>query len=92
MFQQSNFQCDDPPNIFLFFWPKYSQSLFKASHVTRRPYLKHLSGIIVQLLSLCMGKHQILQNCSLSLRLNFIFKITNETSLKNVVSFAQIAL
>ncbi len=25
-----------------------------------------------------MGKHQILQNCSLSLRLNFIFEITNE--------------
>ncbi len=32
----------------------------------------------MQLLSLCMGKHQILQNCSLSLRLNFIFEITNE--------------
>ncbi len=32
----------------------------------------------VHLLSLCLGKHQILQNCSLSLRLNFIFEITNE--------------
>ncbi len=42
------------------------------------PSLKRLSGIQVQLLSLCMGKHQILQNCSLSLRLNFIFEITNE--------------
>ncbi len=54
------------------------QSLFKTSPVTRRPSLKRLSGIQVQLLSLCMGKHQILQNCSLSLRLNFIFEITNE--------------
>ncbi len=54
------------------------QSLFKTSHVTRRPSLKRLSGIQVQLLSLCMGKHQILQNCSLNLRLNFIFEITNE--------------
>ncbi len=51
---------------------------FKTSHVTRRPSLKRLSGIQVQLLSLCMGKHQILQNCSLSLLLNFIFEITNE--------------
>ncbi len=56
----------------------FKQSLFKTSHVTRRPSLKRLSGIQVQLLSLCMGKHQILQNCSLSLRLNFIFEITNE--------------
>ncbi len=32
----------------------------------------------MQLLSLCMGKHQILPTCSLSLRLNFIFEITNE--------------
>ncbi len=56
----------------------YNQSLFKTSPVTRRPSLKRLSGIQVQLLSLCMGKHQILQNCSLSLRLNFIFEITNE--------------
>ncbi len=55
-----------------------TKSLFKTSHVTRRPSLKRLSGIQVQLLSLCMGKHQILQNCSLSLRLNFIFEITNE--------------
>ncbi len=54
------------------------QSLFKTRHVTRRPSLKRLSGIQVQLLSLCMGKHQILQNCSLILRLNFIFEITNE--------------
>ncbi len=54
------------------------QSLFKTSPVTRRPTLKRLSGIQVQLLSLCMGKHQILPNCSLSLRLNFIFEITNE--------------
>ncbi len=54
------------------------QSLFKTSPVTRWPSLKCLSGIQVQLLSLCMGKHQILQNCSLSLRLNFIFEITNE--------------
>ncbi len=36
------------------------QSPFKGSHVTRRPSLKHLSGMQVQLLSLCMGKHQIL--------------------------------
>ncbi len=57
---------------------KRGQSLFKTSHVTQRPSLKRLSGIQVQLLSLCMGKHQILQNCSLSLRLNFIFEITNE--------------
>ncbi len=34
------------------------QSLFKTSHVTRRPSLKRLSAIQVQLLSLCMGKHQ----------------------------------
>ncbi len=54
------------------------QSLFKTSPVTRRPSLKGLSGIQEQLLRLCMGKHQILQNCSLSLRLNFIFEITNE--------------
>ncbi len=47
-------------------------------NVTRRPSLKRLSGIQVQLLSLCMGKLQILQNCSLSLRLNFIFEIPNE--------------
>ncbi len=40
--------------------------------------MKRLSGIQEQLLSLCMGKHQILQNCSLNLRLNFIFEITNE--------------
>ncbi len=46
--------------------------------VTRRPSLKRLSGIQVQLLSLCMGIHKILQNCSLSLRLNFIFETTNE--------------
>ncbi len=50
----------------LFFY--YKQSLFKATHVTRRPSLKRLSGIQVQLLSLCMGEHQILQNCSLRLR------------------------
>ncbi len=56
----------------------FYQSLFKTSHVTRRPSLKCLSGIQVQLLSLWMGKHQILQNRSLSLRLNFIFEITNE--------------
>ncbi len=56
----------------------WNQSLFKTSHVTRRPSLKRLSGIQVQLLLLCMGKHQILQNCSLSLRLNFMFEITNE--------------
>ncbi len=56
----------------------FYQSLFKTSHVTRRPSLKRLSGIQVQLLSLWMGKHQILQNRSLSLRLNFIFEITNE--------------
>ncbi len=56
----------------------HCQSLFKTSHVSRRSSLKCLSGIQVQLLSLCMGKHQILQNCSLSLRLNFIFEITNE--------------
>ncbi len=37
------------------------QSLFKTSHVTRRPSLKRLSGIQVQLLSLWMGKYQILQ-------------------------------
>ncbi len=55
-----------------------TQSLFKTSHVTRRPSLKRLLGIQVQLLSLCMGKHKILQNCSLSLRLNYIFEITNE--------------
>ncbi len=54
---------------------EYYQSLFKTSHVTRRPSLKRLSGMQVQLLSLWMGKHQILQNCSLSLRLNFIFEI-----------------
>ncbi len=61
-------------------WPSQSpdQSLVKTSHVTRRPSLIRLSGIQVQLLSLCMGKHQILPNCSLSLRLNFIFEITNE--------------
>ncbi len=53
-------------------------SRLETSHVTRRPSLKRLSGIQVQLLSLCMGKHQILQNCSLSLRLNIIFEITNE--------------
>ncbi len=47
----------------------------KTSHVTRRPSLKRLSGIQVQLLSLCMGKHKIPQNCSLSLRFNFIFEI-----------------
>ncbi len=52
-------------------------SKFKTSHVTRQPSLKRLSGIQVQLLSLCMGKHKILQNCSLSLRFNFIFEITN---------------
>ncbi len=57
---------------------QYQQSLFKTSHVTRRPSLKCLSSIQVQFLSLCMGKHQILQNGSLSLRLNFIFEITNE--------------
>ncbi len=70
------------------------QSLFKTSHVNRWPSLKRLSGIQVQLLSLCMGKHKILQNCSLSLRLNFIFEITNEIGqqLCHVVSFAQIAL
>ncbi len=34
------------------------QSLFKTSHVTRRPSLQRLSAIQVQLLSLCMGKHQ----------------------------------
>ncbi len=55
-----------------------NQSLFKTRHVIRRPSLKRLSGIQEQLLSLWMGKHQILQNCSLSLRLNFIFEITNE--------------
>ncbi len=55
-----------------------SNCTFKTSHVTWWPSLKRLSGIQVQLLSLCMGKHQILQNCSLSLRLNFIFEITNE--------------
>ncbi len=61
-------------------WPSQSpdQSLVKTSHVTRRPSLIRLSGIHVQLLSLCMGKHQILPNCSLSLRLNFLFEITNE--------------
>ncbi len=37
-----------------------------------------LSGIQVQLLSLLTGKHQILQNGSLSSRLNFIFEIANE--------------
>ncbi len=47
---------------------KYNQSLFKTSPVTRRPSLKRLSGIHVQLLSHCMGKHQILQICSLSLQ------------------------
>ncbi len=57
---------------------KLFQSLFKTSPVTWRPSLKRLSGIQEQLLSLCMGKHQILQNCSLSLQLNFIFEITNE--------------
>ncbi len=56
----------------------FYQSLFKTSHVTRRPSLKRLSGIQAQLLSLCMGKPQILQNCSLSLRLNGIFEINNE--------------
>ncbi len=55
----------------------FNQSLFKTSHVTRQPSLKRLSGIQVQLLSLCMGKHKILQNCSLSLRFNFLFEITN---------------
>ncbi len=54
------------------------RALFKTSHVTRRPSLKCLSGIQEQLLSFCMGKHQILQNGSLSLWLNVIFKITNE--------------
>ncbi len=54
-----------------------SWSLFKTSHVTRQPSLKRLSGIQVQLLSLCMGKHKILQNCSLSIQFNFIFEITN---------------
>ncbi len=54
----------------------YKQSPFKASHVTRRPSLKRLSGMQVQLLSVWTGKHQILQNCSPSLRLNFIFEIT----------------
>ncbi len=54
------------------------QSPFKASHVTRRLSLKHLSGMQVQLLSLCMEKHQILPNCSLSLRINVTFEITNE--------------
>ncbi len=49
---------------------KCTQSLFKTSHVTRRPSLKRLSGIQVQLLSLCMGKHTILQNCSLKLKLH----------------------
>ncbi len=54
------------------------QSPFKASHVTRQPSLKRFSGIQVQLLSLWMGKHQTLQNCLPSLRLNVIFEITNE--------------
>ncbi len=59
-------------------WVKYNQSLFKTSHVIRRPSLKRLSGMQVQLLSLWMGKHQILQNCLLCLRLNFIFEIIKE--------------
>jgi len=54
------------------------QSPFKTSHFTRRPSLKRLSGIQVQLLSLWMGKHHILQSCLPSFRLNFIFEITNE--------------
>ncbi len=56
----------------------FYQSLFKTSPVTRRPSLKRRLGIQEQLLSLCMGTCQILQNCSLCLRLNFIFEITNE--------------
>ncbi len=56
----------------------FYQSLLKTSPVTRRPSLKRCLGIQEQLLSLCMGTHQILQNCSLCLRLNFIFEITNE--------------
>ncbi len=55
-----------------------NESPFKASHFTLCPSLKCLLGMQVQLLSLWMGKHQILKNFSLSLRLNFIFKITNE--------------
>ncbi len=55
-----------------------SQNPFKTSHVTWQPSLKCLLGIQVQLLSLWMGNHQILQNCSQSLRLNSIFEITNE--------------
>ncbi len=35
-------------------------------------------GMQVQLLSLWMGRHQILQNWTPSLRLHFIFEITNE--------------
>ncbi len=37
-----------------------------------------ISVMQVQLLSLWMGKHQILQSCWPSLQLNFIFEITNE--------------
>ncbi len=57
---------------------KASYDPFKTSHVTRRPSLKRFSGMQVQLLSLWMGKNLILQNCSLSLQLNFIFEIPKE--------------
>ncbi len=53
-------------------------SPFKASHFTRWSSLKRISGMQLKLLSLWMGKHQILQNGLPSLRLNFIFKITNK--------------
>ncbi len=52
-----------------------SQSLFNTNHITRHPSLKRLWGMQVQPVSLWMGKHTILPNCSLSLWLNFIFEI-----------------
>lgn len=66
------------PSKYMFVNNDCNQSPFKASHVTKRPSLKHLSGMQVQLLSLWVGKHRILENRSLSLQLNFIFEITNE--------------
>ncbi len=66
-------------HFFLLLWKRQVLLLpFKASHVTRRPSLKRLSGMQVQLLSLCMEKHKILPNCSLNLPLNVTFEITND--------------